>query len=290
MNRRILITGAQGALGADLADAFFAVGWEVAGVDRAQLDITDTAAVRAAVAQGRYDAIVNAAAWNDVDGAEDPAKRAAVFAVNAEAPGILAEAARAAGAMFVHYSTDYVFSGTKPEGYVETDVPDPISVYGESKAAGERAALAAGGRSFVVRTSKLYGRPGVSAGAKPSFAVTMLKLAATKPELSIVDEEVGMPTTTRDLAEATVRLLTDGFAPGIYHLVNEGPGVTWYAFAEELFAAASVTTPRKPVPMSAFPRPAKRPLHAALRNTKFPPLRTRSEAIRDFLHQYAEIR
>lgn len=278
----VLILGAKGNLGQDLVRAFIDAGHVVEGLDRDGLDVTDAAAVRTCIATGGYDAVVNAVAYNNVDGAEDPANRALAFGLNAEAPGVMAQAAKEAGAAFVHYSSDYVFSGTKPEGYVEDDIPDPVSVYGQSKAAGEVAVASAGGRWYVCRTSKLFGRSGTSPAAKPSFVSIMVGLAKTKPELSVVDEEVGMPTYTADLAEATVRLVEGEYAAGVYHLVNDGPGVTWYGFAEEFFAMLGVTTPRKPVPMSAFPRPAKRPLHAALRNTKFPTLRARADALDAF--------
>lgn len=279
---KVLILGAKGNLGSELVRAFAGAGHVVDGTDREELDVTDGAAVRARILGGGYGAVVNAVAWNDVDGAEDPAKQPLVTALNAEAPGVMAVASAEAGAAFVHYSTDYVFDGTKREGYVESDEPTPVSFYGASKAAGERTALAAGGRSYVVRTSKIFGPQGPSPAAKPSFVSVMVKLAATKPELSIVDEEIGMPSFTRDVAEATGRLLAGDFAPGIYHFVNEGPGVTWYGFAEEFFRVLGITTPRKPVPLSAFPRPASRPLFAALRNTKFPKLRSRAEALAAF--------
>jgi dTDP-4-dehydrorhamnose reductase len=265
-----------------LVRVFSAAGHTVVPLDRDMLDITDAEAVRSLVAVTQPDVIVNAAAWNNVDAAEDPANREAVFALNERAPAVMAAVAKEVGAKFVHYSTDYVFEGSKSEGYVEHDTPTPVSVYGQSKAAGERAVLDAGARAYVCRTSKLFGQPGTSAAAKPSFVSVMCKLAATKPELSIVHEEVGMPTYTRDLAVATLRLVSEEFEPGIYHLVNEGAGVTWYDFAGEFFGLLGVTTPRKPVPMSAFPRPAKRPLFAALKNTKFPPLPHRVEALKAF--------
>ncbi|MDP3985486.1 MAG: sugar nucleotide-binding protein, partial [bacterium] len=232
----------------------------------------------------------NAVAWNNVDAAEDPAHHGVVWQLNAEVPRVMAEAAKEAGAAFVHYSTDYVFPGTKPEGYHETDVPQPISKYGESKLAGEYAVQKVGGQSYICRLSKLFGRPGSSPLAKPNFVNIMVKLAKTKPSLTIVDEEVGMPTYTKDIAVATMKLITDGFEPGIYHLVNEGPGVTWYGFAEEFFEILDSKTPRTPVPSSQFPKPAARPKHAALINTKFPLLRTRRAALVDFFKTYPEFR
>lgn len=285
---KILILGAKGNLGSELARAFAAAGHEVDVTDREDLDVTDAGAIRARIASGGYGAVINAVAWNDVDGAEDAARQPLVTALNAVAPGVMAAAARDAGAVFVHYSTDYVFAGDKPQGYVEADEPDAVSFYGRSKAAGERAAIEAGARTYLVRSSKLFGPQGSSPAAKPSFVNVMVKLARTKPELSLVDEEIGMPTYTRDVAEATVRLLAESekYPPGTYHFVNEGPGVTWFGFAEEFFGLLGITTPRKPVPMSAFPRPAKRPLHAALRNTRFPPLRSRIEALKAFFAEH----
>ncbi|MEY4745023.1 MAG: dTDP-4-dehydrorhamnose reductase subunit, NAD(P)-binding, of dTDP-L-rhamnose synthase [Candidatus Parcubacteria bacterium] len=285
---KVLVLGAKGNLGQDLVRAFAAAGHGAAGHDRETLDVTDAAAVRAAIAGGGYGAVVNAVAWNNVDGAEDPANAAAVRALNVDAPRVMAEAAASAGAAFVHYSSDYVFDGTKPGGYREDDDPAPVSAYGRSKLDGERAVASAGGRWYVCRTSKLFGLQGSSPNAKPSFVGIMTKLAATKPELGIVDEEVGSPTYTRDLAEATVRLVTGGFAPGTYHLVNEGPGVTWYGFAEEFFRLTGVTTPRKPVSSAAFPKPAKRPKFAPLLNTKFPKLRPRIDALQAYFAEARE--
>ena len=278
---KILILGSQGNLGQDLVSVFSAAGHEVVGCDRDELDVTDYAAARAMIGRG-FSAVINAVAYNNVDGAEDPASRPIAWKLNAEVPGELARAAREAGAAFVHYSTDYVFAGDKPEGYVETDVPKPISAYGESKLAGEQAVAAAGGTWYVCRLSKIYGKPGPSQLSKPSFVSVMVGLAKSKPELTIVDEEVGSPTYTRDVATATLQILTEQFPSGIYHLVNEGPGVTWYGFAEEFFTLLGIKTPRKPVTSAAFPKPAKRPPFAALRNTKFPPLRTRLEALKAF--------
>lgn len=284
----VLIFGAKGNLGQDLVRAFAAAGHSVTGLDRESLDVTDAGAVRAAIVGRGFDAVVNAVAWNNVDAAEDPANRAAVFAVNAATPRTMACAAKEAGAAFVHYSTEYVFSGTKPEGYVEDDATDPISVYGESKAEGERGVREAGGRWYVCRLSKLFGRPGSSASSKPSFVSVMLSLAEKRPELTIVDEEVGTPSYTADIAEATVRLLAGGFAPGIYHVVNEGPGVTWYGFAEEFFGILGTKVKRTPVSSAAFPKPAKRPKYAQLRNTKFPPLRGRADALKAFFAEARE--
>ncbi len=282
---KVLVVGAKGNLGQDLVRVFADAGFEVVAADREELDVTDHDAVAAKVAAGGFGAVVNAVAYNNVDGAEEPANWPVAWALNAVAPRTLAQAARDAGAAFVHCSTDYVFAGDRPEGYAEDDEPGPISRYGETKLAGERAVADVGGRWYVCRLSKIFGRPGSSAASKPSFVSVMTKLAKTKPELAIVDEEVGMPTYTRDVAEATLRLVTEPFAPGVYHLVNEGPGVTWYGFAEEFFGILGVTVPRRPVSSAEFPKPAKRPKFAALRNTKFPKLRSRVDALKAYFRE-----
>ncbi len=286
---KILVLGCRGNLGQDLVRLFKSAEQEVVGMDKDHLDVTDRDALRDVIVDGSFDAIINAVAWNDVDGAEDAHKKELVWELNAAVPGRLAALAKEVGAKFVHYSSDYVFAGTKPEGYNEDDAPGPISAYGESKLAGEIAVRAAGGDSYICRLSKLYGRPGSSAAAKPSFVSIMLKLAAEKSALSIVDEEVGMPTYTADVAAATMQLLTDDHEIGTYHLVNEGAGVTWYEFAEEFFALLGIDTPRAPVTSEAFSKPAKRPAYGKLNNTKLAPLRPRIEALRAFFTDYPEV-
>ncbi|MFM9194351.1 MAG: dTDP-4-dehydrorhamnose reductase [Planctomycetia bacterium] len=281
---KILILGSQGNLGQDLVSVFSAAGHEVVDCDRDELDVTDEAATREMIGRG-FTAVINAVAYNNVDGVENPANRPIAWRLNAEVPGELARACHDSGAAFVHYSTDYVFAGDRPEGYAEGDSPAPLSAYGEGKFAGEQAVAAAGGQFYVCRLSKIFGRPGPSKLSKPSFVSLMVGLAKTKPALKIVDEEVGSPTYTRDVATATLRLLTDRFPPGIYHLVNEGPGVTWYGFAEEFFTLLGIETPRTPVTSAAFPVIAKRPPFALLKNTKFPPLRSRREALEAFFRE-----
>jgi len=280
---RILITGSRGMLGQDLARVFLVAGHEVLETDREELDITKASEVMRQAKEYQPDAIINAAAYNLVDKVEEPAAQGIAMAINSKGPKNLAEAAKEVGAKFVHYSTDYVFAGDKPEGYVEADETSPISKYGETKLAGEKAVQEVGGDWYILRTSKIFGHPGASSASKESFVSLMLRLAAEKPSLKIVDEEVGCPTYTPDLAEATLKMLADDQPSGIYHVVNEGKGVTWYQFAEEIFELAGVTTPREPVSSDEFPKPAKRPKFAALKNTKLPPLRDRAEALREFL-------
>lgn len=270
-------------MGQDIVRVFGAAGHEVIATDRDELDITSVADVEEKVAEVNPDVIINCAAYNFVEKVEDPAVYPIALAINAKGPKNLATAARKHGVWFVHYSTDYVFAGDKPEGYAEDDVPNPISKYGETKAAGEKFVLESGALSYVIRLSKIFGKPGISEAAKLSFVAKILKAAAEKPELQIIDEEVGCPTYTLDIARETLRMLEQHVPPGVYHVVNDGPGVTWYAFAEEIFGIMGVTTPRKPVPASAFPRNYQPPAFAALLNTKLPKLRSRIDALKEFL-------
>ncbi len=279
---RVVVTGAGGMLGQEIVRTFAEAGHEVIQTDRVELDITNRQAVFSFIARTSPGLVVNTAAYNLVDRVEDPAFFDLAFAVNAKGPTYLAEACKTYGARFVHYSTDYVFEGTRPEGYREYDLPRPISKYGETKLAGEVGVQMANMDALIIRLSKLFGAPGKTDGAKISFVAMMLKLASEKPSLSIVNEEVGCPTYAPDLADATRSLIDAQARGGVYHLVNSGKPVTWYEFAEEIFTIANVSTPRIPVPSSAFPRPAKCPKFAPLLNTKGPILRDRTEALKAF--------
>ncbi len=282
---KVLVTGARGMLGQDVVRVFSAAGHEVIATDRQDLDITAALDVNNFVESTRPDVIINTAAFNFVEKVEDPAIYPIALAVNATGPKNLAQAAKATGAKFVHYSTDYVFAGDRPDGYLESDEPNPISKYGETKAAGERAVKEVGGDFYICRLSKIFGAPGAGDGSKESFVALMLRLAKEKPELKIVDEEIGTPGYTPDIAAATLKLITENFEPGVYHLVNAGGGVTWYGFAKEFFSMMKVVTPYRPVPSSDFPKSYRSPKFAELKNTKFPPLRPRLEALREFLSQ-----
>ncbi len=190
----------------------------------------------------------------------------------------------------MHYSTDYVFDGTKKDGYTEEDLPSPISVYGESKYAGERIVQEASSkkpaaRTYVIRTSRLFGRKG---SAKESFVDKMIGLADERERLSVIDAEVSNPTSADDLVAFTRHLLSDNAPSGIYHGVNEG-SCTWYAFAVEILQQAHrlgilsripIITPVTP---STYPRPAARPAFSSLRNTKRPPMRSWQDALAAYL-------
>lgn len=250
---RYLVTGAAGMLGHDLQHAL--AGRDVTALTRSELDVTDAAAVRHAVAG--HDVVFNTAAYTDVDGAEADESRA--FAVNATAVENLARAAAAHQAKLVTLSTDYVFDGASTEPYDEDHPRDPINAYGRSKAAGEQLALAAHpGGAYVVRTAWLYGAGG------PNFAATMLRLAANNPTVSVVDDQLGQPTWTADLAAQLVALMDADAPAGIYHGTSAGQ-TSWFGFARAIFEEAGLDPERVlRTDSGSFVRPAKRPSYSVL--------------------------
>jgi dTDP-4-dehydrorhamnose reductase len=259
----ILLIGSAGQLGFELARALPAHG-QVIALDRAALDLADADAVVAAVRGARPQLIVNAAAYTAVDRAESEPGHA--DAINAKAPGILAEEARRADALLIHYSTDYVFDGEASAPYDEQAVPGPINAYGRSKLGGERAIHAAGGLSLVLRTSWVYGLRG------QNFLTTMRRLAAEREELRIVADQIGTPNWTRSLADATAALVGRGSAylaerSGLYHL-SGGGSTSWFDFARAIFADAA--RPRVvPITSAEYPTAARRPRHSVLASGKF---------------------
>ncbi len=259
---RILVTGAAGMLGLDVQAAAAAAGHEVIARSRAELDIADEAAVRAAVAEVAPDAVVNCAAYTNVDGAESAPEDA--LRVNGHGAGYVAAAADAAGAWTIHVSTDYVFDGTKREPYVESDPVGPASQYGSSKLAGERAvAQAAPERHTIVRTAWLFGVGG------PCFPATIMRLAAERDELGVVDDQIGCPTFTGHLGPALVTLAEQRALTGVVHGAADGR-CSWFEFASEIVAAAGLNCEVKPVTTAEFPRPAPRPAWSVLVSERGP--------------------
>lgn len=250
---RYLIAGSAGMLGRDLQKAL--AGRDVTALSRAELDVTDREAVLAAVAG--HDVVLNASAYTKVDDAETHEDDA--YAINALGTENLAVAAARHGARFATVSTDYVFDGHATTPYAEDTTRDPINAYGRTKAAGEELALAAHpDGTFVVRTAWLYGAGGTN------FAKTMVKLAATHETVSVVDDQLGQPTWTGDLAAQLVALLDADAPAGIYHGTNSGEA-TWYGFARAVFAQAGLDPERvKPTDSSTFVRPAARPSYSVL--------------------------
>jgi len=265
-------------LGQELVKVFHnceAVAW-----DREDCDITKKEDVQNKIKNVAPDLIINAAAYNDVDGAEKDKDLA--DKINGYAPGYIAEAAHEAGARFVHYSTDYVFPGDVVEGYREDVMPDPISAYGLSKYLGELETAKFAKRYYLIRLSRLFGPAGTGEGAKKSFVDKMLELAETRDELDIINEEVSSPTYASDLAKRTRQIVDGNYAFGIYHAANKG-ACTWYEFAQAIFKTKEINIKLNPVPGSKFPRAAKRPAYSVLLNTKLPEARTWQEALWEYL-------
>jgi len=236
----------------------------VVAVDRAALDLASPDAIVAKMREIAPAIVVNAAAYTAVDRAER--ERDLAFAVNATAPGVIAEEAKRLGALVVHYSTDYVFDGNATQPYAEDAPTGPLSVYGQSKLAGERAVRASGADALVFRTSWVYGLAGAN------FLLTIRRLAAEREELRIVDDQVGVPNWSRAMARATARVLAPGRDAlrercGLYHLSSRG-STTWYGFARAILGDAP--RPRVvPIATREYPTPARRPAYGVLATDKF---------------------
>ena len=270
---RVLVTGAGGQLGHDLVDVL--AGEEVLAFDHAGLNVADAAAVRATVDKIRPQWILNAAAFNEVDAAEQ--QQAAAFAANAEGPAHLAAAAAAVAARLIHISTDYVFDGRKGSPYDESDQPNPLSVYARSKYEGEKAVLASNASACVLRTAWLYGHHG------KNFVKAIQAAAARGGPLRVVADQVGSPTATADLAAAMVELMRTA-ASGLYHVVNAG------ACSRFDFARAIVGDGVEVIPITTAEsaRPAPRPQNSSLTSVRWgstglPVLRRWEDALRAYL-------
>jgi len=280
----ILIIGSGGNLGSKLknltVEAHGVICW-----DREDIDVTNGDEVRKKINTVNPRVIINATGFNNVDACEEVSKFKLAKKVNGEAVGYLAQAALDISAVLVHYSSDYVFSGDDEKGYNEEAEPKPINKYGKSKLMGEQEILKLkelGLKYYLIRTSKLFGSQATSQSAKPSFFDIMLKLAKTKKEIKVIDEEVSCFTYTKDLAEATKALIEDNKETGIYHIVNSNP-CTWYEAAQELFKLARIDVKINPVTADKFSRPAKRPKYSVLLNTKLKPMRDWKEALEDYI-------
>jgi dTDP-4-dehydrorhamnose reductase len=252
---RLLITGAGGMLGQDLVCAAHAAAHEVIALPRAELDITDLDAVRAAIREARPDLVINCAAYTNVDGAESDSKTA--LAVNGGGAGNVAQAADASGTWMIHISSDYVFDGEKRDPYLESDETGPLSAYGTSKLAGEHAvAEASPSRHTIVRSSWLFGTAG------PCFPATIVRLAAERDELTVVDDQVGCPTFTGQLARALVQLASQPLR-GIVHVAGSG-SCSWFELAQEIVRATGAACAVKPGRTAELARPAPRPAYSVL--------------------------
>ncbi len=279
----ILLIGANGQLGAELAGRAPSSDWRITPVTHADIDIVDRDAVMRLIASVRPDVVVNTAAFVNVERCEDEPERA--FAVNSEAVRGLADAAQASGARLVHVSTDYVFDGHARTPYPEDAPAAPLNVYGRSKLAGEEHARAASGRNLIVRSSGLYGAAG-SAAKGGNFVTTMLRLAHERGEVSVVTDQVLAPTYTADLAEAMLRLIAGG-ADGVYHATNAG-SCTWFEFAQAVFELAGLDVQMHPIDSATLGYKAARPAYSVLSNAKlqrdgFGALRPWREALAEYV-------
>jgi dTDP-4-dehydrorhamnose reductase len=266
---------------------------EVIAVDKAQLDITNAEAAEKIFAENHFDFCVNAAAYTAVDKAEAEFEKAKL--VNAEAVGILAENCAKRNVKLIHFSTDYVFDG-KPEaqpaealakageeiGYREDAETNPVNAYGKSKLLGEELIQRSGCEFAIIRLSWLF-------GDGKNFVATMLRLAAEKPEIKVVSDQIGKPTYAKDLAEAVKNLienkLWENSCREIFHLTNEGV-TSWFEFAQKIFELKKLPVKVIPITSSEFPTPARRPKNSVLLNTKLPRLRNYEEALGDYLKNY----
>ena len=265
---KILLTGANGQVGWELRRSLSTLG-QVVAVDSRAMDLADPAAIRRVVAEVQPRIIVNPAAYTAVDKAESEPDLA--HKVNAEAPGILAEAAAQSGTLLVHYSTDYVFDGSGDAPWQEEAATGPLNVYGATKLAGELAIAASGCRHLIFRTSWVYG------GRGSNFLLTMQRLMAERPALKIVADQIGAPTWCRSLADATAQVLAQVSSPGrgadkpvpwgVYHMTNGGE-TSWHGFAEAIRDLAGLACELSPIPSSDYPPPARRPLNSRLDNGK----------------------
>lgn len=273
----ILVVGANGMLGCDLTAL---LGDRGHGVDIADIDITSPESVLKVIGALKPEVVINCAAYTDVDGCESNIETA--MAVNGEGVGYLAMACRDLGALLVQVSTDYVFDGGKGTPYVEDDAPCPLSVYGESKLAGEMNAASCP-EYLIVRTQWLYGLHG------KNFVETMLRLGAEKDELTVVDDQIGSPTWTVDLARAIIALIDSG-CRGIYHAANS-EYCSWNGFAQAIFEEAGLHVSVRPMTTTELNRPARRPLYSTLECSKLTgDTGFRPQAWRNALQEYLKLR
>lgn len=259
---KILLTGRTGQLGCELARTLAPLG-ELDVLGREELDLAEPEGIAAVVRAATPAVIVNAAAYTAVDRAES--EQDAAFAINARAPGVLAAEAKRIGALLIHYSTDYVFDGTKTGPYSEDDAPNPVNIYGASKLAGEEAIRRAGSAHWIFRTSWVYAPRG------KNFLLTILRLAREGKPLCVVGDQFGAPTSAAMLARATAEALSrfvegkQAMAPGLYHMSAAGR-TSWHGFARAILAEFGLSNPLEAIPAVEYPLPAKRPANSLLDN------------------------
>jgi dTDP-4-dehydrorhamnose reductase len=281
----ILLIGANGQLGSDLEKSLGGRGHQVVSCRRSDLDVTDAAKVEEVLSNKSPDTVINTAAFHKVEECERTP--ALAFEVNAIAPMNLALVCSRLGALLVHFSTDYVFDGTRREPYQETDLPAPLNVYGASKLAGEHLIAANTERCFVVRTCGLYGVRG-SSGKGGNFVETMLRKAQAEEPIRVVDDQVLTPTFTEDLAEA-VSLLIETQTYGLYHVSCEG-ACSWYEFARTIFELEGVEADLSPIRTSDMTSPVKRPPYSVMDKQRLRSLGVEMPLWKESLARYLKAR
>jgi dTDP-4-dehydrorhamnose reductase len=286
---RCALIGAAGQLGFDLARTFDLPG-ELIRLTRADLDVLDPGAVTRVLRDLRPTHVLNTAAYNLVDRAEDD--RASAFALNADAVGALADVCESIGTTFVHFSTDYVFDGRRSSPYGEDDAPGPLSQYGHSKLAGERLALTRCRRAFVFRVCGLFGVARSAGKGGTNFVETMLRLAREGRPIRVVRDQVLTPSYTLDLAPKVWRVMAGG-PPGLYHLTNAGE-TSWYDFAREIFRLSGLAPDLTGVTAAEYGARARRPAYSVLRHDRLAALqaddlRPWSEALAAYLRERAGV-
>ena len=270
-NKKIVIFGAGGMLGTALLQAFKP--YDVHGFDKTQVDITNNNAVFDRINRIKPDVVINSAAYTDVDGCEKNEKHA--FDVNGHAVKTIAESCKRINSLLVHISTDYVFDG-KEKFYKEDDKPNPISIYGKSKALGEKNLIETLDNYYLIRTSWLFGKNG------KNFVDTILKLAREKEELEVVEDQFGKPTYAVDLANKIREMIKTKKEFGIYHITNEGV-CSWFQFAKKIVELAKLNARVVPITSEKLNRLAKRPKYSVLSNTKLSSLRQWNLALEDYM-------
>jgi dTDP-4-dehydrorhamnose reductase len=276
----VLIIGKNGTLGNEFVRLY---GTEAIGLDRNDLDITDEAAVKSKIIELKPSVIINCAAYNAVDKAEQDLGTA--NKINGYAVGYIAKAAREISAIVVHYSTDYVFDGENMQGYNESDAPNPLSEYGRSKLLGETELAKHTDRYYLIRTTALYGQQGLGESSKINYVDRILQLSKEKEVLEAVIDQFRQPTWTLDLARATKKLIGSQAEFGLYHLANSGQA-SWYAWAKEILKIRHLPNQLKENIASNFAssgHTAPRPKYGILNNTKTDPLRPWQEALTEYL-------
>lgn len=275
---KVLLIGKNGLLGSEIDSICKNSGFfEYLATSKEDLDITNEEAVREILYDYKPNLVVNAAAFTYVDECE--MKKDFVMNINGKANGHLAKMCHDLGAYLAYFSTDYVFDGTNPEGYKEDDPTNPINTYGESKLLGETLIQENTDKYYIIRTSWLFGMHG------NNFVKTMLNLAKKGEPIEVVDDQIGKPTYSLDLANAIYNNVQMGYPSGIYHLVNEN-ATTWYDFAKKVFDLANLSNvDLRRIKSSELSRPAKRPNISTLQNTKLPHLRPHEDALKDYLNR-----